>query len=99
MVWLQAARFTAGAGSVKWLPSAADAVPGLLPHRLITIEGLDARLPDVVRREGWPVPDLPACGGWLFVELDTAGAAVVDAINPDRLATLTGLALLTAWQF
>ncbi|HEX4725104.1 MAG TPA: FAD-linked oxidase C-terminal domain-containing protein, partial [Pseudonocardiaceae bacterium] len=62
------------------MASAADAVPALLPHRPITVEGLDARLPEVVRRQGWPVPDLPAGGGWLFVELDTAGAAVTDVL-------------------
>jgi len=62
------------------MPSAADAVPALLPHRPITIEGLDARLPDVVRHQGWPVPDLPQGGGWLFVELDTDGASVADVI-------------------
>ena len=31
------------------MPAAADAVPGLLPHRPVALEGMDARLVDVVR--------------------------------------------------
>ena len=31
------------------MPAAADAVPGLLPHRPVAIEGIDARLVDVFR--------------------------------------------------
>ena len=49
---------------------AADAVPALLEAgagRLTACEGLDARIVDLVRQAG-PVPDLPAGGGWLFVE-------------------------------
>ena len=55
------------------LPSAADAVAGLLPHRPVALEGMDARLADVVRtrRGAAAVPDLPRGGGWLFAE--TAG--------------------------
>jgi FAD/FMN-containing dehydrogenase/Fe-S oxidoreductase len=55
------------------LPAAADAVAGLLPHRPVALEGMDARLADVVRaRRGTAaVPDLPRGGGWLFAE--TAG--------------------------
>ncbi|HEY0804539.1 MAG TPA: FAD-binding oxidoreductase, partial [Pseudonocardiaceae bacterium] len=62
------------------MASAADAVPALLPHRPIALEGLDARLPEIVRHQGLPVPELPAGGGWLFLELDTAGAAVADVL-------------------
>jgi FAD/FMN-containing dehydrogenase/Fe-S oxidoreductase len=61
------------------MPSAAEAVPALLPHRAVAIEGMDARLVDVVRTRRGPsaVPDLPRGEGWLFVE--TAGAAEPEA--------------------
>lgn len=51
---------------------AADAVPALLAAtdgRMIACEGLDARIVDLVRAKGNPVPDLPAGAGWLFVEV------------------------------
>ncbi|HVV08459.1 FAD-binding and (Fe-S)-binding domain-containing protein [Amycolatopsis sp.] len=52
------------------MPSAADAVPALLPFNPVAVEGLDARIVDVVRRgRGGSVPDLPRGTGWLFVEL------------------------------
>lgn len=66
------------------MPSAADAVPGLLAitgdGAPLAIEGLDARLVDVVKRvkgEG-SVPDLPqgfgTVTGWLMVEVSGASA-------------------------
>ncbi|ASR56312.1 FAD-binding and (Fe-S)-binding domain-containing protein [Cellulomonas sp. PSBB021] len=53
------------------MPAAADAVPALLAHRPIAIEGMDARLVDVVRRVrgAAAVPDLPPGAGWLMVEV------------------------------
>lgn len=59
------------------MAAAADAVPGLLAHRPLAIEGMDARLVDVVRRArgASAVPALPDGGGWLFVEV---GGATVD---------------------
>src|SRR5690625_413879 len=53
------------------MAAAADAVPNLLPHSPIAIEGIDARLVDVVRlhRGEAAVPPLPAGGGWLMVEV------------------------------
>jgi len=58
---------------------AADAVPGLLHHRLVACEGLDSRIIDVVRarRGDAAVPSLPSGSGWLFVEVtgDTFGQA------------------------
>jgi FAD/FMN-containing dehydrogenase/Fe-S oxidoreductase len=63
------------------MASAADAVPALLPHRPIALEGLDARLVDVVRGRRGTVPELPAGGGWLFAELDVAGASVAELIG------------------
>ncbi|HHW83904.1 MAG TPA: FAD-binding oxidoreductase, partial [Actinomycetales bacterium] len=52
------------------MPEAADAVPALLPHNPIAIEGMDDRLIDVVRtRTTLAVPDLPDGAGWLLVEV------------------------------
>jgi FAD/FMN-containing dehydrogenase/Fe-S oxidoreductase len=55
------------------MPTAADAVPGLLRHQPVALEGMDARLVEVVRKRRGPaaVPELPRGHGWLFVE--TAG--------------------------
>ncbi len=55
------------------MPAAADAVPALLRHEVVALEGMDARLVDVVRTRRGPaaVPDLPRGDGWLFIE--TAG--------------------------
>ncbi|QGQ20385.1 FAD-binding protein [Cellulomonas sp. JZ18] len=53
------------------MPSAADAVPALLAHRPLAVEGMDARLVDVVRRVrgASAVPDLPPGAGWMMVEV------------------------------
>ncbi|GAA2722240.1 lactate dehydrogenase [Cellulomonas aerilata] len=53
------------------MPTAADAVPALLAHRPLAIEGMDARLVDVVRRlrGASSVPTLPEGAGWLMVEV------------------------------
>jgi FAD/FMN-containing dehydrogenase/Fe-S oxidoreductase len=63
------------------MPAAAEAVPALLPHGPVALEGMDARLVDVVRRRRGPaaVPDLPRGSGWLFVE--TSGATLADAVS------------------
>lgn len=50
------------------MPTAADDVRAVTAGHPIAVEGLDARLVDVVRAHGRPVPDLPAGGAWLFVE-------------------------------
>jgi len=52
------------------MPAAADAVPGLLPHRPVALEGMDARLVEVfrTRRGAAAVPTLPRGDAWLFVE-------------------------------
>lgn len=57
------------------MATAADAVPGLLGHAPLAVEGLDARLVDVVRRHKGTVPELPRGGGWLLVE---AGGTTVE---------------------
>ncbi|GAB2604981.1 FAD-binding and (Fe-S)-binding domain-containing protein [Pseudactinotalea suaedae] len=55
------------------MPTAADAVPTMLAHRPLAIEGLDDRLLDVVRRHSTaPIPDLPEGAGWLLVEVGGA---------------------------
>ena len=63
------------------MPAAAEAVPALLPHEPVALEGMDARLVEVVRSRRGPaaVPDLPRGSGWLFVE--TAGATQADAVR------------------
>jgi FAD/FMN-containing dehydrogenase/Fe-S oxidoreductase len=74
------------------MAEAADAVPALLPHHPVALEGMNARLVDVVRRRrgAAAVPAiLPRGGGWLFAETagDTAGEAQ-DAAR--RLAVASG---------
>lgn len=66
------------------MAAAADAVPALLAHDPLAIEGLDARLVDVVRRHRGEVhvPELPPGGGWLMVEMD--GATRDDALARAR---------------
>ena len=61
------------------MPEAADAVPGLLPHRPVAMEGMDARLVGVfrARRGDAAVPALPRGQAWLFVE--TAGDTEAEA--------------------
>lgn len=66
------------------MATAADAVPALLTHHPLAVEGMDARLVDVVRRArgASAVPPLPEGGGWLFVEV--GGATVDEAIAAAR---------------
>lgn len=58
------------------MPAAADAVVPILAHKPLAVEGIDSRLVDVVRanRGEARVPDLPAGGGWLLVEMGGADA-------------------------
>ena len=53
------------------MPEAADAVPGLLPHQPVALEGMDARLVQVfrARRGTAAVPGLPRGEAWLFAEV------------------------------
>ena len=61
--------------------AAAEASPRLREHRPLAMEGLDARIVDVVRarRGASAVPDLPTGGGWLLVELGGDSAAEAEA--------------------
>ncbi len=65
------------------MPSAADDVPAFLNLRPLAVEGMDARLLDVVRRAkgASAVPELPPGAGWLMVEVGgaTAEAALANA--------------------
>ncbi|MEI2820586.1 MAG: FAD-binding and (Fe-S)-binding domain-containing protein [Marmoricola sp.] len=63
------------------MATAADAVPLVLEHGPVACEGLDRRMSDVVAAR-WPLPELPAGGGWLLVELtgDSAGEAEAKAL-------------------
>jgi FAD/FMN-containing dehydrogenase/Fe-S oxidoreductase len=56
------------------MAAAADDVPAVLAHDPLAVEGLDARLVDVVRRQrgASAVPELPRGAGWLMVELGGA---------------------------
>nr|WP_280313470.1 FAD-binding and (Fe-S)-binding domain-containing protein [Nocardia abscessus] len=60
------------------IATAADDVAAVLACAPIAVEGIDARLVDVVRAHRGLVPDLPRGGGWLFVE--TAGETKADAL-------------------
>jgi FAD/FMN-containing dehydrogenase/Fe-S oxidoreductase len=78
---VQAAPFTALAVlAYPDMATAADAVPPLLPLKPIALEGMDARLVEVLRARRGPgaVPALPDGGGWLFVE--TGGATQAEAV-------------------
>ena len=90
------------------MASAAEAVPGLLPHLPVALEGLDSRMVNVVRTRRGPaaVPGLPRGGGWLFAEtagdtLDEARAAasklVADGGCLDS-AVITGPAAAALWR-
>ena len=90
------------------MASAAEAVPALLPHLPVALEGLDSRMVDVVRTRRGPaaVPDLPRGGGWLFAETagDTleearaaAGKLVADGGCVDS-AVITGPAAAALWR-
>src|SRR6476469_33364 len=90
------------------MPSAAEAVPALLPHSPVALEGMDARLVSVVRNRRGPraVPDLPRGDGWLFVE--TSGATEAEAVDAaEKLiadagcldsAVVTGAAARALWR-
>jgi FAD/FMN-containing dehydrogenase/Fe-S oxidoreductase len=77
------------------MATAADAVGAILPHRPVALEGIDARIVDVVRRRRGPaaVPDLPDGGGWLLVELAGATPAEAAAAAARLVAAVGGDAL------
>ncbi len=89
-------------------PAAADAVPAILPHQPLALEGLDARMVDVVRRRKGParVPDLPPGGAWLMIEMGAdspaaarraAQAMVADAGSLGAAVIPAGPAAAAVW--
>ena len=64
---------------------AADAVPRVLPHGPLAVEGIDSRLMDMVRAAKGKdaVPELPAGNGWLLIEV--AGASAEEAVANAQL--------------
>jgi FAD/FMN-containing dehydrogenase/Fe-S oxidoreductase len=91
------------------MAQAAEAVPGLLPYKPVALEGLDARMVEVVRTRRGPaaVPDiLPDGGGWLFIETvgDTeaearaAGQQLVRAGGSLGSAVVTGPQAAALWR-
>ena len=75
------------------MATAADAVGTVLPRRPVALEGIDARIVEVVRRRGRAVPELPEGGGWLLVELAGATAAEAEAAAGRLVAEAGGDAL------
>jgi FAD/FMN-containing dehydrogenase/Fe-S oxidoreductase len=75
------------------MAAAADAVGAVLPRRPVALEGIDARILDVVRRRGRAVPELPKGGGWLLVELGGTTPAEAEAAAGRLVAAAGGDAL------
>lgn len=62
------------------LPAAADDIAAVISVAPVAVEGIDARLVDMVRAHGRQVPDLPRGNGWLFVELAGENPAAARAV-------------------
>ncbi len=81
------------------IADAADDAPSMLVHRPAACEGLDSRIVDVLRatQGSDAVPDLPAGGAWLMVEVvgDTAEEAVSAAQRVRRDAGTTSARIVT----
>jgi FAD/FMN-containing dehydrogenase/Fe-S oxidoreductase len=79
-------------------PAAADAVPGVMEHHPVGLEGFDGVLMADVRKLGlqkaaWDL--LPGGGGWLLAELGGDTAAEADAAASDLAAGFDHARLLT----
>jgi len=75
------------------MPAAADDAPCLDGQAVLALEGIDARLVDVVRahRANAAVPELPAGAAWLLAEV--GGASEAEAVAAARsLAAAAGAA-------
>jgi FAD/FMN-containing dehydrogenase/Fe-S oxidoreductase len=77
------------------MAAAADAVPSVLAHSPLAVEGLDSRLVDVVRRRKGAaiVPDLPRGAGWLMIEV---GGETESAARASAAAVVAGAGALDA---
>lgn len=73
------------------MPSAADDIAAVMVGRPIAVEGMDARLVNVVRAHRGAIPDLPRGDGWLLIEL--AGETVTQALEAAELLCKTANAL------
>ncbi|MEV0106796.1 FAD-binding and (Fe-S)-binding domain-containing protein [Nocardia sp. NPDC050799] len=62
------------------LATAADDIAAVVSVAPVAVEGIDARLVEMVRAHGRRVPDLPRGTGWLFVELAGENAAATHAV-------------------
>jgi FAD/FMN-containing dehydrogenase/Fe-S oxidoreductase len=73
---------------------AADSVPAILAHAPLAIEGLDARMVDVVRRRKGSsrVPELPPGDAWLMVEMGAASPAEAVSLAQAMVAGAGALA-------
>ncbi|MEV1243964.1 FAD-linked oxidase C-terminal domain-containing protein [Nonomuraea sp. NPDC049750] len=91
------------------MAAAADAVPALLGHHPVAVEGLDSRIVDVVReRQGAAaLPDMPRGGGWLLVEItsdapqllpDMARRVVADAAAWDHRVVTDPAETAAIWR-
>ncbi len=91
------------------MASAADAVPSVLAHSPLAVEGLDARLVDVVRRRkgAGTVPELPHGAGWLMIEVGgetdaaamaCAAAVIRDGAALDAVVLAAGPAATAMWR-
>lgn len=78
------------------MPEAADAMPAILKLKPTAVEGLDARIVDVVANKlgSRAVPALPSGAGWLFVELTDDDEARLT----ERAATLVAVSGCLAGQ-
>ncbi len=90
------------------MPSAADIVPGLMPHHPVAVEGIDARLVEVfrARRGAAAVPALPRGEAWLFVETAAeteaearaAAARLIEDADCVDAQVVTGAAAAALWR-
>ncbi len=90
------------------MPAAGDAVPDLLAHRPVAVEGLDRRITDAVRQRRGPtaVPALPRGGAWLLVELagddlgevDRRGAALLAAAGAPGEVVVDPARVASLWR-
>lgn len=91
------------------MAEAADAVPALLAHHPHAVEGLDARLLQILRRArgDHAIPDLPRGRGWLMVEVggespdqarQLADAMVRDGAALDTMVLPAGPAATALWR-
>jgi FAD/FMN-containing dehydrogenase/Fe-S oxidoreductase len=90
------------------MAAAAEAVAAVLPHAPVALEGMDARLVEVLRarRGASAVPPLPRGGGWLFVE--TSAGTEAEAVAAARrlvadagcldAAVVTGATARALWR-